>query len=104
MATSLVTGDLFNYPGLLGTQISWKVSAKLSDVETALRKMINLAELFIETAGKSYPYKIGLPKIGAGLGGLPWQSVKDLLIRLGQSTPIELIVFEEYIPAIRSHT
>ncbi|MFP2931529.1 hypothetical protein ACLESO_41360 [Pyxidicoccus sp. 3LG] len=42
-----------------------------------------------------------LPRIGAGLGGLGWEDVRALLARLGQETPVELVVFEEYAPAAK---
>lgn len=42
---------------------------------------------------------IGIPKIGAGLGGLEWQPIKDVLNKIGACTDIELIVFEEFTPS-----
>ena len=40
--------------------------------------------------------RIGLLRIGAGLGGLPWVDVRALLKRLGGETDLELVVFERF--------
>lgn len=44
--------------------------------------------------------RIGMPRIGAGLGGLDWSDVKDLLIELGDNTDVELVVFEDYVKGL----
>jgi len=60
-------------------------------VEKALRNMVQVArELGIG--------RVGLPRIGAGLGGLPWETVRELVERVGTETELELVVFEEYVP------
>jgi hypothetical protein len=41
---------------------------------------------------------IGLPRIGAGLGGLAWNDVRGPRSALGASTPVELVVFEDFVP------
>lgn len=76
----------------LGTQKSWRAKADLIAVTAALESMIRLAE----QAGIR---RVGLPRIGAGLGGLAWQDVRSVLVALGESTSVELIVFEEYEPS-----
>lgn len=92
-------GDVFAWkePGgptifNLGTQRTWRTRADLAAVEKALRTMIQLAE------AAAIP-RIGLPRIGAGLGRLPWETVRSLLGRLGDETAVELVVFESYEPA-----
>ena len=77
----------------LGTQKTWRTKADLTVVKTALEAMIQLAE----QAGIQ---RVGLPRIGAGLGGLAWQSVRSELAAVGDSTSVELIVFEEYVPSL----
>ena len=42
--------------------------------------------------------KIGLPKIGAGLGKLDWNIVKKIFLEAGGKTNVELIVIEEFVP------
>ncbi len=75
----------------LGTQRTWRTGAELDAIERSARGMVELAE-------KSGISKIGLPRIGAGLGGLPWAQVRALLAELGGGTDVELIVFEEFEP------
>lgn len=75
----------------LATQKTWRSQAEIFAIETAVRAMVALAE-------KSAIRRIGLPRIGAGLGGLPWKPVRKLLQRIGEGTEIDLIVVEEYIP------
>jgi O-acetyl-ADP-ribose deacetylase (regulator of RNase III) len=74
----------------LGTQKSWKTKATLPAVEEALGKMVALAE-------SHGVRRVGLPRIGAGLGALPWEKVRGLLERVGQGTKVELVVFEEFV-------
>jgi O-acetyl-ADP-ribose deacetylase (regulator of RNase III) len=76
----------------LGTQKTWRTKADLIAVKAALEAMIQLAE----QAGIR---RVGLPRIGAGLGGLAWQDVRSVLVALGESTYVELVVFEEYEPS-----
>ena len=41
-------------------------------------------------------HRIGMPHIVAGLGGLPWDDVKAVLVIIGAGTQVELVMFEEY--------
>ena len=43
--------------------------------------------------------RIGLPRIGTGLGGLDWQRVKRVLAEAGQQTDVSLVVFDQFIRA-----
>ena len=83
-------GDLtvFN----LGTQATWKTRAELPFIEAAVVKAVSLAE-------QMGIAQVGLPRIGAGLGGLPWGPVKAALSRIGVPAKVSLLVFEEYTPA-----
>lgn len=74
----------------LGTQRTWRSKAELSAIRKSLTHAIQIAE---ERALE----RIHLPRIGAGLGGIPWEDVKALLVELGASTQVELRVFEEYV-------
>jgi O-acetyl-ADP-ribose deacetylase (regulator of RNase III) len=82
-------GDVTIYN--LGTQKTWRTRATLSAIEKSVIQMVRLAE-------QAGTLRIGLPKIGAGLGGLDWAKVKKLLERIGESTTVTLRVFEEYAP------
>lgn len=91
-------GDVFVWPAPgrtifnLGTQRSWKTKADIEAVETAVRKMTQLAT-------RDGIKTVGLPRIGAGLGALPWSDVRSLLVRVGEETSVVLVVFEEFTPA-----
>ncbi len=89
-------GDVFDYNYgnghiyNLGTQVSWKTKAQLEYVENSVERMLELAALDNVT-------KIALPAIGAGLGGLNWNDVKEILNRVSANYPnIELYVVEAY--------
>jgi O-acetyl-ADP-ribose deacetylase (regulator of RNase III) len=74
----------------LGIQEHWKKKATLPALNRALAKMLTLAT----AAGVT---TIGMPRIGAGLGGLEWRRVKDILTELGDTTDIALVVFEKFV-------
>jgi O-acetyl-ADP-ribose deacetylase (regulator of RNase III) len=76
----------------LATQEHWKKKAKLPALAKALRKSVELAA----HAGVE---RIGLPRIGAGLGGLEWPRVKSVLGVVGGETPVTLVVFEQFVRA-----
>jgi O-acetyl-ADP-ribose deacetylase (regulator of RNase III) len=76
----------------LGIQQHWKAKSKLAALARALRKMAKLAE----QAGIT---RVGLPRLGTGLGGLDWQRVKSVLEEVGAETPVELVVFEQFVRA-----
>lgn len=89
-------GDVFdyNYGGghiyNLGAQVSWKTKAQLGYIENSVERMLELAASDNVT-------KIALPAIGAGLGGLNWNDVKEILNRVSVNYPnIELYVVEAY--------
>ncbi len=77
----------------LGTQKHWRSQADINAIQQAMTTMLTIAEQQNITA-------IALPRIGAGLGGLEWQKVKDLIQRLANQTPITLLVLEEYLKGV----
>ncbi|HEX2908790.1 MAG TPA: macro domain-containing protein [Phototrophicaceae bacterium] len=71
----------------LATQSKPGSIAQLVAIETALRSMTALGEnLHLE--------KIGLPRIGAGLGQLNWELVKAAIERVAASTTVTLVIFD----------
>lgn len=89
-------GDVFDYNYgnghiyNLGTQVSWKTKARLEHIENSVGRMLELAASENVT-------RIALPAIGAGLGGLNWNDVKEILNRISVNYPeIELYVVEAY--------
>lgn len=89
-------GDVFAYDygnGIifnLGTQKTWKTKADISAIETALIKMFLYAV-------QNNIHEIALPKIGAGLGGLDWDDVKNTIDKIAKEYPnINLFIVENY--------
>jgi O-acetyl-ADP-ribose deacetylase (regulator of RNase III) len=76
----------------LGTQSHWRKKAQLAALSKSLRKMVALAK-------HSGIAKIGLPRIGAGLGGLDWTRVKRIITEVGGETDVTLVVFEQFVRA-----
>jgi O-acetyl-ADP-ribose deacetylase (regulator of RNase III) len=76
----------------LGLQENWKARAKLAALSKAVRHMVELASV-------SGAMRIGLPRIGTGLGGLEWPRVKSVLTLIGNETPVELVAFEQFVRA-----
>jgi O-acetyl-ADP-ribose deacetylase (regulator of RNase III) len=76
----------------LGTQAHWRKKAQLPALAKSLRKMVELAT----HAGIE---RIGVPRIGAGLGGLDWTRVKRILTEVGGETQVTLSVFEQFVRA-----
>jgi O-acetyl-ADP-ribose deacetylase (regulator of RNase III) len=76
----------------LGTQEHWTKKAQLPALGKALREMVAQAE-------KAGIKRIGLPRIGAGLGGLDWMRVKRVITDVGKETKVKLVVFEQFVRA-----
>lgn len=95
---TFLPGDVFDYHYgsghvyNLGTQESWKTSAKLEYIAIAIDRMLELAERCQVPA-------IALPAIGAGLGGLKWHDVKAVIKNAAKFHPkVTLYVVESYRP------
>jgi O-acetyl-ADP-ribose deacetylase (regulator of RNase III) len=83
-------GDVTVYN--LAIQEHWKSKSRLPALKQALKRTIELAA----HAGVE---RVGLPRIGTGLGGLDWQRVKSLLSEVGGETTVTLVVFEQFVRA-----
>lgn len=76
----------------LGTQATWRTRASLPALETSVERML------VECEERGI-HRVGLPRIGAGLGGLEWQTVKSVLIARASRAPnVMLVVYEEFVP------
>ena len=73
-------------------QEHWKKKATLAALTRGLKKTVELAQ----NAGVD---RIGLPRIGTGLGGLEWPRVKSVITAVGGETPVTLVVYEQFIRA-----
>lgn len=82
-------GDLFTWEERgtvvynLATQQTWREGAILGAVSAALERMLADAE----ARGLDH---VALPRLGAGLGGLPWEDVRAVLARLGARAAVRL--------------
>lgn len=75
----------------LMTQAHWKTAATLPAIRASVGTMLKHAEIY------RVP-EILIPRVGAGLGALDWQDVKEVLIELAEDSPISLRVCEDYEP------
>lgn len=89
-------GDVFDYNYgkghiyNLGTQQTWRTKACIAYIEQSLVRMIELASF-------EGVHKIAMPAIGAGLGGLNWFDVKNVIDQIAGTNPnVELYVVEKY--------
>ena len=74
----------------LALQAHWKARAKIAALERSMTRVVELAS----PAGVA---KIGIPRIGTGLGGLEWLRVKNVLTKIGASSAVELVVYEKFV-------
>lgn len=72
---------------LFPTKDHWRNLAKLEYIDEALSYIArNYTEMGITS--------LALPKIGAGLGGLPWAQVRTLIVKHFGSLPINIEIYE----------
>ena len=95
-------GDVFDYKYHdihiynLGTQLTWRTKAKIEYIKSSLITMLELASA-------DNVKSIALPAIGAGLGGLKWEDVKDIINIVSEHYPkIDLYVGESYSNDIKT--
>lgn len=74
----------------LATQESWRTSASLVAVEASLAWAI-------ADADRRDLDHVALPRIGAGLGGLPWSRIRSLVLQLAEGSGVRLLVCEEFV-------
>jgi len=92
----LALGDVFPWVGSdvtiynLVIQRNWRDKAKHPALATALDKALALAS-------KAGIQRIGLPRIGTGLGGLDWVRVQRTLEEAAAKTDITLVVFTQFV-------
>jgi O-acetyl-ADP-ribose deacetylase (regulator of RNase III) len=76
----------------LAIQEHWKKKATLAALTRALKKTRDLAT-------HSGITRVGVPRIGTGLGGLEWPRVKSILDEVGNDAAITFVVFEQFVRA-----
>jgi O-acetyl-ADP-ribose deacetylase (regulator of RNase III) len=79
---------IVNFP----TKRHWRESSQLADIEAGLTDLVR----FMKEREVS---SIAVPALGAGLGGLEWPSVRELIqAKLGALSNVEVIVFAPEAP------
>lgn len=68
----------------LATQQTGGADARLDAVESSVRGALADVESLGVTA-------LGVPKLGAGIGGLAWSDVRAVLREAGEASPVELV-------------
>ena len=97
LAGEYVLGDVFPWKEgdvtvfNLATQKSARTPADLPSIERALHEMVQLAS-------RDGVSRIGLPRLGADVGGLAWEPIRDVLETIGGRADVELVVFEKLAP------
>jgi len=76
----------------LGTQEHWRKKAQIPALVKSLTKMLELASL----AGIE---RVGVPRIGAGLGGLDWARAKKVMVETAAESKVTMLVFEQFVRA-----
>jgi O-acetyl-ADP-ribose deacetylase (regulator of RNase III) len=79
----------------LATQEHWRKKAQIPALSRSLARMLELA-------GQAGIERVGLPRIGAGLGGLDWPRVKKVLTEAGAQSTVTMVVFEQFVRAAPS--
>ncbi len=74
----------------IGIQENWKQRATMAALSRGMKRTLELAV----AAGIE---RIGVPRIGAGLGGLEWPRVRSILTEVSDAAPVTLVVFEQFI-------
>ena len=69
----------------LGTEEHWRTGARIEHIERAVGAMARQAAALGVT-------RVGMPRIGAGLGGLAWADVRAALERATAGTGLTLVV------------
>ncbi|WP_432491349.1 macro domain-containing protein [Kineococcus gypseus] len=69
----------------LATQVETGADARLEAIDTTVRAALADAE-------HRGLQRLGVPRIGAGIGGLAWPDVREVLQRAGEESAVELVV------------
>jgi O-acetyl-ADP-ribose deacetylase (regulator of RNase III) len=69
----------------LATQVDPGADARLDAVEGAVARLCR-------TAPDHGVARVALPRIGAGIGGLAWDHVREVLATVAEAHPVELVV------------
>lgn len=93
-------GDVFLWVGKtrpsvfnLATQDNYGTDGKVYALDWAIEKSLKTMR---EMADQHHIESIAMPRIGSGLGGLPWSIVKDIIEKVFEDWQGTLIVYEAF--------
>lgn len=83
------TGNIFNPKYIVNfpTKRHWKAKSRLADIESGL------ADLLIQVENLNIS-SIAIPPLGAGLGGLKWQDVREKIYNTFENHPVQVLLYE----------
>lgn len=76
---------IINFP----TKLHWREKSKLSYIRLGLKELTT----FIKTIPEDQEFRITIPRLGCGLGGLNWEQVKLIITKEVESWPLHIIVY-----------
>ncbi len=74
----------------LGTQRTWRTKAEIWAIEESLTEMLKIA------SANAIDH-LAMPRIGAGLGGMLWEDVKALIVKLAGAGSLRISVCVEFV-------
>ncbi|WP_439259437.1 type II toxin-antitoxin system antitoxin DNA ADP-ribosyl glycohydrolase DarG [Lonepinella sp. BR2930] len=75
---------IINFP----TKRHWRGKSRIEDIESGLQDLISVVQ-------NNHIHSIAIPPLGAGLGGLAWQEVRQLIEKtLSNLEGVEVLVYE----------
>lgn len=86
------TGNLMNPKFIINfpTKRHWRNPSRLEDIESGLKDLVDVIN-------KYHIQSIALPPLGCGLGGLDWNSVRELMENsLGELSNTHIVLFEPF--------
>jgi len=77
---------------LFPTKYHWKEKSDIQNIKTGLNYIISNHDRVPDSPWM--PKSMAFPALGSGLGGLPWEIVKDIMIRKLDCLDIEIEIYE----------
>jgi O-acetyl-ADP-ribose deacetylase (regulator of RNase III) len=88
-------GDVFTWRD--GELVVYALGLRRGGGKPKISTLVRAARAMISRASSDGASAIVLPRVGAGKNGLEWARVKAVLTELGAETPVEILVFEQFV-------
>lgn len=96
-AQKLQLGDVFAWRD--GDVVVYALGIQSGDRKPKVSIVARALDAMLARAAEDGIGRIALPRIGAGKGGIDRVRVKRVLTEAGDKTPIELVVYEQFVRA-----